>query len=394
MTWRSNLKNIFDEIPLSSTIFKKREAVRYDYVPDSLPHREKEVRKMALILSPVLKGSAPSNLFIYGRTGTGKTAVAKYVKEQLIMKAGELRAPVAVSYINCRINGTSYRVIVQLARDLGAEVPSMGLPYDEVYQRFLSHLEANGIVAVIFLDEIDQLISRGDDKALYSLVRINSELSRSAVSLVGITNDLKFKEVLDPRVVSALSDEELFFEPYNAEQLRDILQRRAELAFVDGALDEAVIPLIAAYAAQEGGDARVGIDLLRLAGEIAEREGSSVVTVDHVERAREKMRDDLFEKAIKSLPLHGKLVLYAIASLRRINEPVITTGKVYLTYRGICEKIGVRSLSKRSVSDTIKDLATLGLITYTIGPAERGRTKRITLLYGYRRVLDLLNNEI
>ncbi len=394
MSLEEGVENVFDRIPLQSSIFKRREVVRFDYVPSQLPYRDAEIMKMALILSSIFREAVPSNIFIYGKTGTGKTAVSMFVKDQLIKKANQLKKPVIVNYINCRISDTSYRILTQLTRFLDPKVPFIGLPYDEIYERFISKLAEHNLFFVVFLDEIDQLAGKGDDKILYSLIRINSELSNGGLSIVGITNDLKFKETLDPRIVSALSDEEIFFEPYNAEQLLRILKDRAEEAFVDGAIDDSILQVIAAYAAREGGDARTAIDLLRLAGELAEREGDVKVKMRHVERARVKMKDDLFYRAITTLSLQSKLVLYSIALLTKINEEVITTGKVYSTYSRICEKINVDKLSKRRVSDIIRELDMIGLISYRIGHVARGRTKKIHLEYNHKKILELLNETI
>ncbi len=390
-------RNIFDNIPLFSSIFKNREAVRFDYVPRNereIPHRRKELRKLALILSSVLRDSVPSNVFMYGKTGTGKTVVAKFVLDQLIKKADELKKTVFVDYINCRISDTSYRIIVQLTRLLDPKIPFTGLPYDEIYMRLVEKINSQKVFFIVFLDEIDQLMKRKDDKILYSLVRMNSELRDGGLSVVGITNDLKFKETLDSRIISALSDEEIFFKPYNANQLRDILENRAEIAFHKGVLEETVIPLIAALAAQEEGDARIAIDLLRLSAELAEREGSLVVTDKHVKRAREKIKDDVLNKAIVSLPFHSKLVLYSVASLKKGQRDIITTGKVYSTYRYLCQKLNVNPLSSRSVSEIIRELDTVNLVSYDVGSIGRGRTKKIHLEVECQKIIDLLEEEI
>src|SRR5690606_6057339 len=178
---------------------------------------------------------------------------------------------------NCEVIDTQYRVLAQISKTLLGEdetpsdksrthIPMTGWPTDQVYQELKNQLENMGGVLIIVLDEIDKLVKKSGDETLYNLSRINSDLKKSKVSMIGISNDLSFKDFLDPRVLSSLSEEELVFPPYNALQLCDILQQRADGAFVTEALDDGVIPLCAALAAQEHGDARRALDLLRISG--------------------------------------------------------------------------------------------------------------------------------
>ena len=146
-----------------------------------------------------------------------------------------------------------------------------GWPTDQVYAELKNQLEAGGGVLVIVLDEIDKLVKKSGDDTLYNLTRINSDLKNSKVSIIGISNDLSFKDFLDPRVLSSLSEEEIVFPPYNAPQLVDILAQRSDAAFMKDAIAEGVIPLCSALAAQEHGDARRALDLLRISGELADR---------------------------------------------------------------------------------------------------------------------------
>ena len=110
-----------------------------------------------------------------------------------------------------------------------------GWPTDQVYAEFRNALDEEKQVVVIMLDEVDKLVRKGDD-VLYNLSRVNSDLLRSRVSIIGISNDLKFTEFLDPRVKSSLGEDEIIFPPYDAEQIREILEQRARLSFSPGVL--------------------------------------------------------------------------------------------------------------------------------------------------------------
>ncbi|HUM81150.1 MAG TPA: cell division control protein Cdc6, partial [Methanothrix sp.] len=203
---------------------------------------------------------------------------------------------------------------------------------------------------------------------------------RSKVSIIGISNDLKFTEFLDPRVKSSLGEDEIIFPPYDAEQIRDILEQRASLSFNSGALQESVIPLCAAFAAQEHGDARKALDLLRISGELAERTRSAVVSEEHVRAAREKIEQDRVEEVIKTLPTQSKLVLYSIVLLEEQGTRNITTSAVYNMYKQLCPLVETDYLTHRRITDLIAELDMLGILhTVVVSKGRYGRTKEITL---------------
>src|SRR3989304_6902866 len=201
------LDNVFENFVRSAKLFKDREALRHDYLPEKLPHRENQIRLLGEAVSPVLKDARGSNIFIYGTTGTGKTAVTKYVLSHLEVKAKEHGAPVKFCYVNCRMNGSEYRVFANLSQSIGLAIPFTGLSVGEVFDRFRNGLDTSRTIFIVVLDEIDALIKERGDGLLYELTRINENLHKSKVSIIGISNDLRLKEFLDPRVLSSLSEE-------------------------------------------------------------------------------------------------------------------------------------------------------------------------------------------
>ena len=388
-----SVDEVFERFLSGSPIFKDRDVLRHDYVPERLPHRENEIRTLASILAPSLRGQKCSNVFIYGKTGTGKTAVARFVLEKLRAKAEEVGAPVATCYVNCRMVGTEYRVLTAMCSSLGVKVPFTGLAKAEVLSRLKKALSRRAIVFVVMLDEIDVLVKAHGDALLYELTRMGPELNGSKISLIGISNDLTFKEHLDPRVLSSLSEEEMVFKPYNAAQLRDILLERAKLAFVEGAVPEPVINLCAALSAQEHGDARRALDLLRVAGEIAEREGALRVTEEHVRKALKQIEHDRTVIAIRSLPLHAKLVLLAVYEMTKRSSSAIT-GEIYAAYSAICGRMAISPLTQRRVSSIINELDMLGLLNAQLANMGRyGRTKKIRLAIPRSLLKEVLAGE-
>ncbi|PSQ27613.1 cell division control protein Cdc6, partial [Halobacteriales archaeon QS_9_67_15] len=259
-------------------------------------------------------------------------------------------------------------------------VPMTGWPTDRVYTTFFDAVDYHERVVVIMLDEIDKLVEKSGDDTLYNLSRMNSELEHSRVSIMGISNDLKFTDFLDPRVKSSLGEEEIVFPPYDANQLRDILEHRAEVAFEGEALTDDVIPLCAAFAAQEHGDARRALDLLRTAGELAERDQTDFVNEDHVRKAQEKIELDRVVEVVRTLPTQSKLVLFAIIMLEKNGVHNINTGEVYNVYQRLCEEIDVDMLTQRRVTDLISELDMLGIVNAVVVSKGRyGRTKEISL---------------
>jgi cell division control protein 6 len=209
---------------------------------------------------------------------------------------------------------------------------------------------------------------------------MNADLDNSRVSVIGISNDLKFTEFLDPRVRSSLGEEEIVFPPYDATQLRDILAARADIAFEADALSEDVIPLCAAFAAQEHGDARRALDLLRTAGELAERDQTERVGEGHVRDAQEKLELDRVIEVVRTLPTQSKVVLFAVVLLERNGAQNINTGEVYNIYRGLCDEIDADVLTQRRVTDLISELDMLGIVTaVVVSKGRHGRTKDINL---------------
>ena len=368
---------LFADLLAQGGIFQNRDVLRPTYTPSELPHREDQINSLASVLVPALRGETPSNVLIYGKTGTGKTAVAKYVGKEL--EEASVGAKCAVIYINCEVIDTQYRILAHLGRHFDREIPMTGWPTDQVYSEFINALDEEKKVVVIMLDEVDKLVKKGDD-ILYNLSRVNTDLLQTRVSLIGISNDLKFTEFLDPRVKSSLGEDEIIFPPYDAEQIREILEQRAGIAFRPGTLAEDVTPLCSAFAAQEHGDARRALDLLRISGELAERERRTQVTEEHVRMAREKIEQDRVEEVIKTLPTQSKLVLYSVMLLEEQGTRNITTSAVYNMYKQLCPLVDTDYLTHRRITDLIAELDMLGILhTIVISKGRYGRTKEITL---------------
>ncbi len=385
------LDDVFEKFVNGAKLFKDREVLRHDYLPDKLPHREEQIRVLGQAVAPVLKESRCSNIFIYGKTGTGKTAVTKYVLSHLEAKAKEYGAQVKFCYVNCRMTGSEYRVFASLSQSLGLSIPFTGLSAGEVFDRFRTCLEEARTIFIIILDEIDALIKDRGDGILYELTRINEALHKSKVAIIGISNNLRLKEFLDPRVFSSLSEEELVFRPYDAGELRNILLERSKLSFQDGVLTDSALSICSALAAAEHGDARRALDLLRVAGEVAERQGAKTITEEHVRQAEKHIEHNRVVEALNNLTLHSKLVLLSVYHL---NKSSATTGEIYDIYNELCGEMGAGLLTQRRLGTLVNELDSMGLVNAKVVSMGRyGRTKKIRLEISRSLIRDVFGGD-
>jgi cell division control protein 6 len=374
-----SIDEIFRKAKQGRALFQNRDALSPEYVPDDLPYREAQIRQVAQILAPALHGSKPSNLLLYGKTGTGKTAVARLVVEKLYHQDPSKK--MLTCYVNSRIASTEYRTLAKIAEALPLEeekkIPGTGLSIGTVLDRIFSAIKDKKIHLILILDEIDYLVNAYGDDVLYQFTRAGENVEPGFFTIVGISNDLKFKDELDPRVLSSLGEEELVFPPYTTEELRAILEARAKIAFKPGAVPGSVLNLCAALAGSEHGDARRAMDLLRVAGEIAEREGIHKVTEDCIRKASERVESNRIEEALRSLPIQNKLVLLTASKF----PDGTNTGDLYLAYEGLARRLGIDALTQRRVSGILAELDLLGLLeAAVVSKGRRGRTKRIRLL--------------
>ena len=374
------MANIFEDETLftkrrKNIIFKDKKPLDHRFLPDKLLHRDVQIREIAKYWVDILDNVTPSNVTLYGKTGTGKTAASKFAREQLIEAASNVNIFVKIEYIRCTDFTTEYQVLAELCNRLGRDVPSRGWTKGEVVKAFRGLFRTNAfgkkLHLIVILDEIDILLDKDGDGILYTLTRTDN------VAVLSISNYLDFKNLITPRVTSTLNDKEIVFPPYGADQLSDILTDRARLSFNENVLDDDVIPLCSAMAAKEEGDARYALDLLKNAGELAFDESYDKVTSDLVKRAKERIEHNKVNEIITTLPLQQQRLLEAILTLTKQKEE-ITSGMLYESYTDISKKDAV---TYRRIFDFINELELLGIIsTNTVSRGRgKGRTNIIKL---------------
>lgn len=377
------LDDIFDTAVDGSSLIKNRKILTIDYIPERLQFRDNELTTIAKTLSVSLKGSRPSNLLLFGKPGTGKTAVIKSVVKRLQLRSEDLSIRIDIPFINAKSANTAYKVLYEIAENMGInktdkknKVYFTGLSLGEATNRILDFIISKKLHVIFVIDEIDSLVDKNGDDILYNFTRANENISNSGfISLIGISNSLTFKDKLDPRVRSSFSEEEVVFNPYKINELREILLDRVKLAFSKDTITTGAINLCAAIAGKDNGDARKAIDLLRVAAEIAEIEKDLQVNEKHIRLAQDKIEKDTNYEIIKNSTVHTKLVLLSIAQSKIGN-----TGDVYNIYSTLCRNMNNEILTQRRITQIISELDQLGLITTNIiNQGRYGRSQKMHL---------------
>lgn len=352
--------------PYGSTveIFSEESVLKEDWQPEKLPEREKELDEIRNALAPATRGVNAHNLFLYGKTGQGKTVAIDH-ELNLLNEYANSQDDLELSVIKTSANNqsTSYQLAAHLIKEIreGSKKPS-GIDQQSMFDLLYDELRGLNETIIIVIDEIDSIGS--NDDLLYELPRArkNGYLEDQWISVIGISNDLEFRDNLSPKVKDSLYDSEIEFAPYNANQLTSILERRAERAFVDGVLDSDVIPLCSAFAAQDEGSARQAIRLLYKAGELALNNDDDVVNESHVREARDILERKRIEEGMRSLTTQDQLALLSVVALEIEEETPARTRQVYQKYKDIAAILDSNQLVERRVRDHLQSLGMQGFL--------------------------------
>ncbi|MDT3435751.1 orc1/cdc6 family replication initiation protein [Haloarcula sp. 1CSR25-25] len=347
-------------------IYLDRDALREDYQPENLVGRDTELNRYRAALQPVINGEQPNNIFLYGKTGVGKTAGTRYLIDHLEEDAAKYEdIDLTVKMLNCDGLSSSYQIATRLVnefRDETSQISTTGYPRATVYDMLWTELDSCGGTIYIVLDEVDHI---EDDSILYQLprARANDNLSSAKIGIIGISNDFSFRDDLSPKVKSSLCEEEIQFPAYDAKELIQILQQRADVAFHDGVLEDGVIELCAAYGAKDAGDARQSLDLLMKTGDLARDKDTDTISEELVREARDVLERGRIQEGISGLTQHGHLVVYAVVTLDQEGKTPARTRDIRPRYTNFAEKAGIDPLVPRRMRDHLGELSMLGIIS-------------------------------
>ena len=367
---------------MGSQIFANKDLLKIGHVPeaDRIVGRDEEISKLAQRLNGAVHGHSPENVMIYGKTGTGKSLVSRHVSQRA-QNAAQTGITIGTAYVDCAEDNTETQSISSLAAKLndesttGISIPHTGLSTSKYYKLLWQTLDAQFDSAIVILDEIDLM---NDDSILMKLSRAEEAGKiECSIGIIAISNKIQYVDALNERVKSSFQHKELFFQPYDATQLRNIMSNRED-AFIEGVLSSDVIPLAAAFAAQEHGDARKAIDILRHAGEVANEVDATEVMEDHVRQAQQHAEKDRFRELINGAPNQAKAGLLALTELTlTTNDNAFLTSRVYDQYQSVCKSLDMNVLSVRRFRDIMKEQAFLGVVETE--KINKGRTGGIHL---------------
>lgn len=353
------------DFSVTANIYNKREALKDSYTPEVIVGRDDELKEYKNSLLPVVQDEEPDNVFLYGKTGVGKTACTSYILSELRNACNDNGMSLNVVFVNCKSLNTSYKLGIELVNELSPpdeQMAARGHGEGVVFNRLFDLIDQNGGTTIIVLDEIDSLEKDSLNTLLYRFSRARStgDLEDAKLGTICISSDLTLRERLDADVRSTLAEQSIGFNPYNANELVAILEQRANIAFKEGAYDDSVVRTAAAHGAQDGGDARRALDLLRGAGDEARRKDADKITQEHVETARERIRKEQIMNTIKELSEHEKITMYAIATLTADGNETPRTVDIYKRYTQLC---GNSAVTARSVREYLSDFDDLNITT-------------------------------
>ncbi|WP_276256813.1 orc1/cdc6 family replication initiation protein [Halomontanus rarus] len=344
---------------------------------DRIVGRDEQLQEVTKMLRVALGNNRPPNLFLYGPSGTGKSLITKAVCKNISKLCETRDIRFGTIEVNCQDLDTLGVAVYELANraadeaNVAVEVPKHGVATKEKWDELYRIVNENFDSAVFVLDELDMLVGRRDkqepafSRLLYQLSRAgaNNELT-AHVSVVAISNDTKMMESVGSRALSSFTPEDVHFDDYDANQLQSILRRRQD-AFFGDVLDEDVIPLAAAFAAQTHGDARKAIDLMRVAGELAEREGDEHVREEHVREAQDKVEKNRVLEVVRGISTQKKLCLYATAAVAsETNDESARSTTGYRVYQFLTDAIDAEQYHQETYVNKMKEMTTYSLVDF------------------------------
>lgn len=365
--------------PRGPSVFKDKGKLSFDFVPDRLLHRDRQIQRIHSLFRPLLEAGTPSTAFLHGPVGTGKTHLSRRFATDFARESAEGGRAVEHVIVNCRQRMGDDAVLLAVLKKFDERFPDRGFSMPEKLATLRGQLERRRANLIVILDEVDALLKKSGPQLVYNFTRWAEEGGRTTVSLILISQNSDALEKLDAASRSTFRrGNAIDFPRYVREELRDIARLRADLAFHPGAVSEEVLDHVADLAADDG-DARPVIELLLYAGLQAEDEGAEEVTPEHVRIARGEVHATDVEERLRGLDLTRKLVLLAIA--RKAKKKLsVTTGEAEDAYTLVCEEFGEKKRGHTQFWKYIRELDALGLITAKLsGEGVVGKTTIISL---------------
>ncbi|BBG23955.1 ORC1-type DNA replication protein 2 [Sulfuracidifex tepidarius] len=404
---RPTTKDILNDVISSqSSIFSCRKKLELDYVPSFLPHREDKIKELGIVFKDILNDGYIRSIrtVVMGKTGTGKTATTSAFENEFKKIANERGSKVEIVHVNCHKQRTLYLISLEIANRLRLPVPTRGLSSQEIFKIIHDYLEKRNMHLILTLDEFNQFIDTAPQEEIYFLARIYDEISATTkrISYIFIVNDPYSLYRLDKSIKDHIVQRVIEFSPYSSNELFDILKARTEEAFVKGAiLDDALRFISDIYGQDKGGsgNARAAIETLVVAGEIAEKQGAFMVTVEHAKEANGSVNPEVPQilDNLVDADLHQLLIIKALIQLvKRNRNEEVQMGTLENEYQKLCIDFGEEPRKHTQIYENIRRLRQYGVLnTRQSGKGMRGRTTLISFTLPLdSKFEDFVNSQI
>ena len=351
------------------TLFQNINAFNPDYMPENFNFRDSQMEGMAMCIRPAIQGGRPTNSVIMGSCATGKTTALKKVFELVERNTDK----VVCCYINCQLHTTHFGIFSQIHKKIfGHQPPETGVPLSRVYEKIMKKLSDDNKALVVAFDDVNYLFqTKNANKVFYDILRAYEEYEGVRTGIFAILSDLEFRYALDKNVNTVFIPQDITFQPYTYSEIFSILKDRARAGFYPNVISDEIIEEIANHTL-EVGDLRVGIDLLRVCGNIAEANASRKITLEHLEEAVTKQGSIHLAEIINSLNDIERTLLRAVVE----SDEVLTAGDLSKQFK---EEAGV---SYATFNRTLEKLEFLRLVdTKFTGKGVRGNSREIILRF-------------
>lgn len=248
---------------MKKPILLDRSVFEDTFIPETFVSREHHIREILRHLQPVKNGDFSQYLYIHGPPGVGKTAIIRS-----ILKENFGRQHV---YVNCFRDRTTHKILEEVLLHSGIVISGK-----ESIRDMVKKFEKSKKRLLICLDEADYI---KDPDVLGVFVR-------NLCGLILISNDHSFSKI-DSRLRSRIFFNEVEFKPYGHEDINEILMHRVSYGLRDGSIKDSLLSVMSKMC---NGDARIGLQTLKMAANEAELNNSNLITMNEIKSSAQRTR--------------------------------------------------------------------------------------------------------
>lgn len=372
------LEHIIDKVEKERKAFSQKSSLDTisHKIPTRIINRKDEIEQLVRHLLGYKDRQVVPLVSIYGRSGTGKSTLVKYVCNYI----DDLK----MAFVNLRkaktVFGGANLILNALDQPSLKSAQGLNVAMEKIQDSIVDSIGSKKLF-VLVLDEFDVLFydkRSSPSDFVYNLVEMQSELNERGIlsMIVTISNNVLTDYDLDDRLRSRIGNSEIFFKPYSNNDILEILKQRADVAF-GKKISSDVLKRCSQLSSLENGDARRAVDLLRVAAELATQEKKEI-TIQHVNSASQKLQKDRVNEVLQTLTYHSKIACIAIATKTYgLDIEWHNTSSLYESYK----KHAKEPVTYRRFSEILKDLENTGLLeSHTRSKGQKGYSSEFKLV--------------